>query len=192
MSATIKFPRKKKRGRKVMHGPMATVVALPIPTDLDRWGRTQPQGSNVQRGLDRLHELARQRFERHSARNREIFNDWLEGIRKVDEELYAAGSNFGRASDHFGEGPDLYRWAVQSVAPKDILRINERNEALNLAIATLNKVAFLLRHGGMDAGGGYVVDEEKFDKEAHRAFEQHSISDVAEAMVRLRAFGARA
>ena len=182
--ATItKFPKRMKRGPKVRKGPLASVETLYPPREPESETKTQS------REMIRLVKLLQQKMDHEERASEERFIRRQQGVR-CTAEYYAEGTSFGSATDHKGTGPRAYEWAKDAVAGSAVLRFNARDDALELAISTLNQIAHLLRFGGISVGRAHALPG--FDEGQLRDYEYSCFSDLGETMVRLRAFGARA
>lgn len=170
----IRFPKQKKRGAKRHTGPCAEVVCFPQAA-----GERQER-SSLDRLCDKLAdrslELGRQQVEREQRQ----FHDWLEGRRVTTAELVSTARR-GIATDHFGEGPSMLRWALGTVKGSDVIRPSETAAALNLAVEQLNSLGQLIRLGALEV---------RDSSEEKGKFTQHALADLGAALGRLRLFGA--
>lgn len=180
MSATIsKFPKAMKRGPKVKKGPAADVAALPI----------EPPKDKPFRMSDRIISMLVEKMRAADSKERDDFLRRQE-IGTCTPEYYAEGTICCASTDNKGSGPNFYVWGKHSVRDSEILRFNDRETALKLAIDTLNSIAHLIRFGGLKVSSTYAL--KGFDEEALRLYEDSCIATLAETMVKLRAFGAQA
>ena len=167
MSANVlAFPKARKRGRKSLRGPCATLLAFPSPEPQE-----EPEAPIVWRDPQQVAAYAR-RFQS-----------------KMTAEAYAQASVFGCRTDHFGQGSLPYRWGKRDAVA--VLRFNEQAEALRLAVETLNALALLVRYSGLRP----ISHDNTRDGSDPAVMNDHGVSVLAafgEAMVRLRSFGAEA
>lgn len=133
---------------------------------------------------ERLAALFRAGWRESDERMQACFTRWRDGVR-TSALAFCKASIYGLATDHYGEGPDLYRFGMESVQPADVLQSSQRDEALALAIEQLNTFGVLARFGGLahlaateqDKGGDYAA---------------HTLADLGVTLARLRRFGAMA
>lgn len=133
----------------------------------DAWNR-------MERAIDRMVAERDREDER-------LFADWL-AERRVASDQYVSSSRRGIATDHFGEGGTLFRWAVESVSADEVLRPSQKDEALRLAIEQLNALGQVVRLSGFGTHGRSGDPE--------RTFTEHAIADLGRTLRRLAAFGA--
>lgn len=131
----------------------------------DAWNR-------MERAIDRIAAEKDREAER-------LFADWL-AERRVASDRYVSASRKGIATDHFGKGGDLFRWALESVSADEVLRPSQKDEALRLAIEQLNALGQIERLSGFGGGSG----------DPARTFTAHAIADLGRTLRRLAAFGA--
>lgn len=128
-----------------------------------------------------LHE----KFKRRNREERDRVQRWHARSNWEDSELaFVAESDTGIATDHFGQGSDIYRAGVSSVSAKEIVR--SESEALQLAINQLNAIGTLARHGGFHSSHSDGYNEMADD---HPEF---VLADLGRTLARLKKFGARA
>lgn len=172
----LPFPRSKKRGPKRRSGPCADIVKHP-----SAFREAPPASPALDDAICRLAQSMRSAKERQDERDQRRFLAWTEG-RKPPEDEFVAASKYAIGTDHFGEGPVMFRWAVESVRAPEVLRPSQAEEALRLAVGQLNAVGQLLRLGGLRActdgieGGG--------------DFAAHALADLGRTLRRLSMFGA--
>lgn len=168
----ITFPRKKKRGRKVASGPVASMTAIGRPSP-----RPQVDRSLVDELEKRLAGHLDTAFRKSRNEEEKAFCRWSSGQR-VSTEDFVAASHHGIATDTFGDGPGMFRWAVASTRKQDLLKDSDRDEALRLAVEQLNQIGLLVRLGG---GFAYRSDEGDFGRFA--------TADLGRTLRRLAVFG---
>jgi len=194
----IQFPRAKKRGAKVRKGPLCEFHELP------RESRRTVGGDDevVNRMVDKLEDaFSNPRSEmgamlrNHIARNRQAWDSekrrqfvlWRQGG-LISANEYAAGSCQGIATDHFGEGPDAFRWAVKDTEGEAYHAPFDRDRAMRAAIECLNTIAHAVRYGALQARSSPIV-RDGFDKEAAGAYAQGVLSTLGRTVELLREFG---
>lgn len=131
---------------------------------------------------ERLAAMFRAGCRESAERLQACFTRWRDGMR-TPAIAFCKASISGLATEHYGQGPDLYRFGMESVRSADVLQSSQRDEALALAIEQLNTFGVLARFGGLghlmaieqDKGGDYAA---------------HTLADLGVTLARLRRFGA--
>lgn len=196
-AAILSFPKpaaRPKRARKARPNAARDAAAaaklkedrlLALSQALDRHIRADHDTTAVDTALtpmERLAAMCRAGYRESGERLRACFARWRDGVRTSALAFCKASIN-GLATDHYGQGPDLYRFGIETVQPEDILQSTQRDEALALAIEQLNTFGVLARFGGLvhlmaieqDKGGDYAA---------------HALADLGVTLARLRRFGA--
>lgn len=114
-------------------------------------------------------------------RTEHVFLRWQNGQRHTPMS-FCESSLFAAATSTYGEGPKLFRWAVD--ATRKPLRTSQTDEALALAVGTLNEIGLLLRYGGLR------VSAAGHDEKVGREFAEMAIADIGRTLAMLRPFGA--
>lgn len=194
----IKFPKAKKRGRKVTSGPACQVREI-VPSALVSHARAAAS-SSVDKLVLRLEEAFRDpNSELHSKlhaslraeqrKERLRYEQWLNGG-LISAREFSDGTLFGIATEHFGEGPDAFRWAAMDASGERLLKPWHRDRAFALAIECLNTVAHAVRYGALhEASGG---TRSGYDREAADAYAVGVIATLGRTVALLRDFGAGA
>lgn len=102
---------------------------------------------------------------------------------------YMSLATCGVATPTFGEGGALFRWAIEATPKGEILAANEKDEALRLAVRTLNTLGLVARYGMLSGRNNSYGDD---GKEAAEDFETLAIADLGHALKCLQEFGGRA
>ena len=179
----VAFPRPRKRGPKTKRGPIASVTLLPSNARPEVAGHQILSSDKFQILVDAIHKAGKKQDEKM-----ESLWQRLQKGEPCSAAYYGDGTSFGSATTTKGNGPAIYQWAKREVRDSEVLRFNEREEALSLAINALNSISHLVRFGGLQVGRASAL--EGFDESALQAYEYNCVSQLASLMVRLRAFGA--
>lgn len=131
--------------------------------------------------VDSLSAKLAPRWRKEDLRTEDVFLRWQEGRRHSPESFYEE-SRFGSAMPTYGEGPELFRWAVE--ATRKPLRATQRDEALALAVETLNELGLLFRYGGLQVSACSRAEM------VSREFAEMAIADIGRTLAMLRPFGA--
>lgn len=174
-----------KAGDSQAHKPLTDARLRQLARQIGKAARDAEEVADrgEDRPLSKLASLFREESRKAEEERNARYGRWLSGDVSPLSTYYQA-SQRGIATDHFGHGPDEFRWAIESVPRGDVLNARMTREALALAIDQLNALAVLVRWGGLTPG----IPSNRDDQQA-RDIPYHVISDLAVVLTRLKAFG---
>ncbi len=196
MSAILQFPSPPKAKKPRKRGAQKEVLRAPIPDDRLRElaimiatrihdGKRQAAArGGFMSDSEALVEKFAQSFAESDRRESACFMRWLQGVRTA-AIAFCKGSLYGIATDHYGHGGAIYTQAIATVARADVLHSSQRDEALALAVETLNAFGVLARFGGLSQALAW-------ETEKGGDFATHAVADLGVTLAKLRAFGAMA
>ncbi|MGH8060977.1 MAG: hypothetical protein ACREO7_03065 [Pseudoxanthomonas sp.] len=178
----LKFPNSnpppKRRGRRPANTVDPRIAARRVQVVAERM---DPEGARLMRIA--LAAIERGKAPRHHEDHNEIFDRWETGEVAVPLQFYVR-SRWGIATDHFGEGPCSYRWAVAEALSPPIAS-NRPDKALALAVEQLNAISLVVRYGG------WRVEWDSTEQdEGAREYPTQVMADFGDTMARLVKFGA--
>lgn len=118
-----------------------------------------------------------------------LFLAWQAG-KRVAPVRYMSLAECGISKDTFGEGTALFRWAVEATPRTKVIPKGDKDEALSLAIRTLNTLGLVARYGMLSGSNRNYRDDD--GKEDAEDFEATAIAELGSALKRLQHFGGRA
>ena len=133
--------------------------------------------------LEAVRKELRAMFRKHDSLEDAAILRWSSGKRKPNSWFYRL-SKVGCATSHYGDGCKVFRAARDAVSHP--LGVEQRDEALAVAVDVLNRLGFLMRYGGLATQNvaSYGVESDEID-----IFTHSGVADLGAALALLENFG---